>query len=104
MAESKVSSSKTKEKSEIDLECTYTWKKISDIDGITQDEVKQKLFEMPKSRPIVTPINAPDKLFDYYPCQITNISPVKLTTIVGGLMGWQSEFGNKTPTSFSIKC
>ena len=80
MAESKVSSSKTKEKSEIDLECTYIWKKISDIDGITQDEVKQKLFEMYKSRPVVTPINDVDKLFDYYPCQIAKGVSKQLVT------------------------
>lgn len=100
MAESKVSSSKAKEKSEIDLQCTYIWKKISDIDGITQDEVKQKLFEMYKSRPVVTPINDVDKLFDYYPCQITVLCN-ETNEIVGGLMWWQSEFGNKISTSFS---
>ena len=31
------------------VECTYIWRKISDINGITQEEIKQKLFEMYKS-------------------------------------------------------
>lgn len=88
------------ESSEIDLECTYIWKKISDIDGITQDEVKQQLFDMYKSRPIATPINDVDVLFNYYPCQITVLCN-ETKEIVGGLMWWQSEFGNKISTSFS---
>jgi len=82
------------------VECTYIWRKISDINGITQEEVKQKLFLMYKSRPVLTPINDVNELFSYYPCQITVLCS-ETNEILGGLMWWQSEFGNKISTSFS---
>ena len=55
---------------------------------------------MYKNRPLVTPIKTYDELFSYYPCNILLICDEN-NAIHGGLMWWQTVYGNKISTSFS---
>jgi hypothetical protein len=77
------------------------WLKMSEIEE-TEEKIKQKLFDMYKARPLSTPITDKDQLFNYYPCNINILCSDSGNEIYGGIMWWQSEYGNKISTSFSI--
>jgi len=63
-------------------------------------KVKQTLFDMYKARPLSTPIKTVDELFEYYPCSIIILCVD--ADIFGGIMWWQTDYGNKISTSFSM--
>ena len=75
------------------------WKNISGDVG--DDDFKNKLFEMYKARPIDTPFNDKEELLDYYPCNTIILCSSTSNIPLGGIMWWQSEYGNKISTSFS---
>jgi len=79
---------------------TLQWKKMSEMKE-TEEIIKNKLFEMYKARPLSTPITDVNELFNYYPCN-TSILCSESDEIYGGIMWWQSDYGNKISTSFSI--
>lgn len=57
-------------------------------------------FDLYKKRPIQTPIDNAEKLFDYYPCNLLLL--FKKNNILGGIMWWNTNYGHKLSTSFSV--
>jgi hypothetical protein len=80
------------------------WKNISETEESEENiiKIKQTLFDMYKARPLSTPIKTVDELFEYYPCNISILCVDSGADIFGGIMWWQSDYGNKISTSFSI--
>jgi len=75
------------------------WKKFEGDDG--DDHFKTKLYEMYKARPIDTPLENKEDLLNYYPCNTIILCNSSSNIPLGGIMWWQSEYGNKISTSFS---
>jgi hypothetical protein len=69
------------------------------------DDIVQQCFDLYLKRPLDNYIATKEILFNYYPCHLLvvydNNESMKKTIIMGGLMWWQTPFGNKISTSFS---
>ena len=70
--------------------------KTTDADSI--DLLKQS-FQLYKNRPLKTPRKTMKDLNDYYPCNLMLL--ISNNKVIGGLMWWQTDYGNKISTSFS---
>jgi hypothetical protein len=75
------------------------WKKFKGHEG--DDDFKTKLYEMYNARPIDTPLKNKEDLLNYYPCNTIILCKSSSNIPLGGIMWWQSEYGNKISTSFS---
>jgi len=71
------------------------------LDDTYDEDFKLKLFKMYKNRPISTPIDSLTVLLYYYPCNHIILCDVD-NEPYGGILFWQSEYGNKLSTSFSL--
>jgi hypothetical protein len=80
--------------------CSIVWKTPSENDDNYKDILEQS-FELYKQRPLETPIDTSKKLSSYYPCNFIVLCNLTDTTILGGIMWWQNDYGNKISTSFS---
>lgn len=64
-------------------------------------EFKDKVLKMYKARPLKTSIETFEKLSSYYPCNNIILCDSD-DEPNGGIMWWQSDYGNKISTSFAI--
>ena len=83
---------------------SYIWKNILENSESPEyiNNIKEIIFNLYKKRPLATPIQSIEMLFEYYPCNMTILcSEESSTDILGGVMWWQTPYGNKLSTSFS---
>ena len=66
-------------------------------------DIVQQCFDLYTKRPLDNFITSKEKLFDYYPCHLLVLydNEDMKKKIIGGVMWWQTPYGNKIATSFS---
>lgn len=64
---------------------------------------KRQAFDLYQRRPVVgKTFRSAQLLFKYYPCSITIYKKSDQNTVLGGIMWWQTRYGNKISTSFAV--